>query len=515
MSTALLAQTNPTNYVATSTNATTPGTYNILIGSGAGSSISSGSENLFVGLSAGFSNTTGYANVFLGARAGNNNTTAMANTFLGYYTGQHNTTGGLNAFVGAFAGQSNTEGSANTFMGYLAGNANTTGAENTFIGTNSGNTNSMGRRNVFVGTKAGFSNLMGESNTFLGYQAGYNNQSGSNNVFIGYLTGQSNTNGLGNLFLGQQAGQANTVGNYNLFMGNSSGQNTTTGSGNTAIGDGSGLSNTNGSRNTYIGQYAGLNNQTGTDNVFIGYAASAGTVNLTNAVAIGARAVVNQNNSIVLGNGANVGIGTSAPSAKLHVTSGQDNTSGLRLENLTNASPAVGNQSKFLTVDVSGNVILGTTGNGGRLAAEDALWQRTSSGLLQSGQANAVVIGQGLNTTPAGYKLFVEQGILTERVKVAVKNTTEWSDYVFTPGYRLAPLSEVEAQIQQTGHLPGIPSAQQMVEQGNDLHRTDAKLLEKIEELTLHSIQLEKVNQKQEARIDELEQLVKQLLTKK
>ena len=43
--------------------------------------------------------------------------------------------------------------------------------------------------------------------------------------------------------------------------------------------------------------------------------------------------------------------------------------------------------------------------------------------------------------------------------------------------------------------MPGVPSAEQMVEQGNDLHKTDAKLLEKIEELTLYSIQLEKDNQ--------------------
>lgn len=193
--------------------------------------------------------------------------------------------------------------------------------------------------------------------------------------------------------------------------------------------------------------------------------------------------------------GTNAGLSNTAPSAKLHITAGQDNTSGLRLENLTSASPAAGNQSKFLTVDAAGNVILGTTGNGGRVAVEESLWQRTTTGFLQNGQNEGVVIGQGVTQTPTGYKLFVEQGILTERVKVAVKNSREWSDHVFAPGYRLIPLAEVEQHIQQTGHLPGVPSAQQMVEQGNDLHRTNAKLLEKIEELTLYSIQLEKQNQ--------------------
>ena len=43
--------------------------------------------------------------------------------------------------------------------------------------------------------------------------------------------------------------------------------------------------------------------------------------------------------------------------------------------------------------------------------------------------------------------------------------------------------------------MPGVPSAEQMVAQGNDLHKTDAKLLEKIEELTLYMIELKKENQ--------------------
>ena len=60
-----------------------------------------------------------------------------------------------------------------------------------------------------------------------------------------------------------------------------------------------------------------------------------------------------------------------------------------------------------------------------------------------------------------------------------------------------------------------FPSAKQMVEQGNDLHKTDAKLLEKIEELTLYSIQFQKQNQNMQVQIDELKDLVRQLLKKK
>jgi hypothetical protein len=142
------------------------------------------------------------------------------------------------------------------------------------------------------------------------------------------------------------------------------------------------------------------------------------------------------------------------------------------------------------------------------------------------------VIGEEVSKTPAGYRLYVQDGILTEKVKVAVKNASEWSDYVFAPGYKLAPLAEVARFIQINKHLPGVPSAAEVVEQGVDMAKMDAKLLEKIEELTLYSIQqqttiekqqttVEKQQQeidelkKQNAKIVELEKLVKQLLERK
>jgi trimeric autotransporter adhesin len=54
-----------------------------------------------------------------------------------------------------------------------------------------------------------------------------------------------------------------------------------------------------------------------------------------------------------------------------------------------------------------------------------------------------VSIGLGLNT-PAGYKLYVADGILTEKLKVAIKNGTDWADYVFDENYKLISISEVE-----------------------------------------------------------------------
>ncbi|MCK8493814.1 hypothetical protein M0L20_18250 [Spirosoma sp. RP8] len=199
---------------------------------------------------------------------------------------------------------------------------------------------------------------------------------------------------------------------------------------------------------------------------------------------------------------------------------GQKNTLGS--SNTFVGSPAnVTGQYKFLTVDGAGNVILGSINSSTREAANESLWQRNGN-RVESVQGESVVIGKGLSNTPAGYKLFVEEGILMEKVKVAVNSTADWSDKVFESDYQLKSLVEISNYIRVHKHLPGIPSAKEMVKWGNDLHQTDAKLLEKIEELTLYSIQLEKNSQelqenykKQQAKIDGLEQFVKQLLQKK
>ncbi|MBL0330152.1 MAG: hypothetical protein IPP64_12215 [Bacteroidetes bacterium] len=98
-------------------------------------------------------------------------------------------------------------------------------------------------------------------------------------------------------------------------------------------------------------------------------------------------------------------------------------------------------------------------------------------------------------TYPAGYRLYVAEGILTERVKVALVNTADWADYVFKKDYSLLPLKDVEAFINTNGHLPNVPSAEQVKESGIDLAKMDAKLLEKIEELTLYMIALKKENE--------------------
>ncbi len=94
--------------------------------------------------------------------------------------------------------------------------------------------------------------------------------------------------------------------------------------------------------------------------------------------------------------------------------------------------------------------------------------------------------------TPVGYKMYVEQGILTEKVKVAVASSPAWADYVFAADYKLKSLSEVEKFIDENNHLPNIPSADELVKEGLDLGKMQALQMEKIEELTLYLIEMKK-----------------------
>ncbi|PQJ80302.1 hypothetical protein [Polaribacter porphyrae] len=80
-----------------------------------------------------------------------------------------------------------------------------------------------------------------------------------------------------------------------------------------------------------------------------------------------------------------------------------------------------------------------------------------------------------------------------------------WSDFVFYKNYNLPTLQEVEKHIKEKGHLKDIPSAKEVEKNGIFLGEMNAKLLQKIEELTLYIIAQEKILKKQEEKIKELE----------
>jgi hypothetical protein len=113
-------------------------------------------------------------------------------------------------------------------------------------------------------------------------------------------------------------------------------------------------------------------------------------------------------------------------------------------------------------------------------------------------------IGIGTSSFTDGsdtYKLSVKGKVRAEEVKVY--NT--WADYVFANNYDLKPLAKVEEYIVQNGHLPNVPSAKEITENGLALGEMAKIQQEKIEELTLYLIQ-------QNKEIEELKSQMKLLL---
>jgi hypothetical protein len=92
----------------------------------------------------------------------------------------------------------------------------------------------------------------------------------------------------------------------------------------------------------------------------------------------------------------------------------------------------------------------------------------------------------------------------TIRSKEIKIEATGWSDFVFNEDYNLKPLPEVETHIKEHKHLPEIPSEKEVLENGVNVADMQAKLLQKIEELTLYIIEQDKQNKDQQEQIDEL-----------
>ncbi|UTW63536.1 hypothetical protein KFE98_05120 [bacterium SCSIO 12741] len=130
-----------------------------------------------------------------------------------------------------------------------------------------------------------------------------------------------------------------------------------------------------------------------------------------------------------------------------------------------------------------------------------SFWRADASGawmhrIMLIQKEGQVLIGNAPVLSSNDYKLYVETGILTEKVKVANIGTGAWADFVFEEDYSLRSLEEVESYIDENHHLPDVPSAEEVEGNGFDLAEMDAILLRKIEELTLYVIELKKENER-------------------
>lgn len=108
-------------------------------------------------------------------------------------------------------------------------------------------------------------------------------------------------------------------------------------------------------------------------------------------------------------------------------------------------------------------------------------------------------VGIGCDDTH-GYKLAVNGNILCE--EVLVRKYANWPDYVFEENYPLLPLSELESYISSNKHLPEMPSAKEVLDNGVNLGHISAALLKRVEELTKYIIEQQKEINSLKARVD-------------
>ena len=122
----------------------------------------------------------------------------------------------------------------------------------------------------------------------------------------------------------------------------------------------------------------------------------------------------------------------------------------------------------------------------------------------------------GIGTkNPGSWKLAVNGKVKAKEIRV---ETTGWADYVFKKDYQLPTLQEVANHIKEKGHLINIPSEAEVAKNGIQLGEMNAKLLEKIEELTLYTLEQEKklkeisvlmeINKQLEERLLKIERLL-------
>jgi len=125
-----------------------------------------------------------------------------------------------------------------------------------------------------------------------------------------------------------------------------------------------------------------------------------------------------------------------------------------------------------------------------------------NNGHINFNNVGSIGIGMGTMAIPADLKLAVAGKIGCKEMEVRL---TGFPDFVFNSDYKLRSLYDVENFINENKHLPDVPSATEVLENGLNVGDMSATLLQKVEELTLYMIQLQKENDALKARISNLE----------
>lgn len=218
-------------------------------------------------------------------------------------------------------------------------------------------------------------------------------------------------------------------------------------------------------------------------------------INETNSIMMGTNS---ENPTLVITEGTftrtgNVGIGLREPQAKLHIRCDWDEDAGIILEpgqmQTGNAFIQLRDENHKITVGTNGAMSI--TAGAKPLSLEGSRVTLTGK------------VGVNTNNTVSGYAFAVDGGIVTD--EVLILDVEDWPDYVFGQNHRLMPLGELKAFINKNSHLPEIPSAQEVEENGVNVAEMQKLLLKKIEELTLYTVEQQRLIEELQEKIGRLE----------
>ncbi len=178
-----------------------------------------------------------------------------------------------------------------------------------------------------------------------------------------------------------------------------------------------------------------------------------------------------------------VGINNISPLTALHIATGQD----AGLGSTANGLLMLG-QSNAANIAIDNNEIVAR--NNGQAA--DLFLQHDAGNVILCGrELGAVGVGMLSGASiPTGYLLAVDGKIMAEEVNVQMSEN--WPDYVFRDDYPLLALPDLRRFIAENRHLPNIPAAGEIEKNGLPLGDLQRRMMEKIEELTLYILDLEK-----------------------
>jgi hypothetical protein len=334
-------------------------------------------------------------------------------------------------------------------------------------------------------TSSGYVGLVNGSASYAGYIEWYKNGPAR----IAYLGYQDFTGSQNNLGLNLENGAQFVIGGGNVGIGTNTPSTPLTVKGPNLVAD---FQSTAASSLIYF-----------TPSAQHQWRIGAGDINVND---FGVRDVTANSTRLSIDGVGNIGIGTTSPLATLHVNGGPAMAAGWNRTAVLQATYPV------QTFNSNG---VKWAGVGYDFAYAMRFWVNATTqdvpgtGLLAMSIDNTGNVGIGTNNQP--YKFAVNGTIRAKEVIV----DTGWSDYVFDEGYKLKALSETEAFVKTEKHLPGIPSAQQVSENGISIGEMQAKLLAKIEELTLHAIAQEKRMARIEAENQALREQVQEMVASK